>query len=134
MGQPASPTPLLLSVLSPVCIPCPMGFCVEFETDPQTSSGTVVQQLSHVRFLATPWTAACQASCPPLSAGVCSVSMESVMLSNHLVLCRPLLLLPSTFPSIGFFSNKEYLQSNLGLHWPAERDLKAVWAWHRSHD
>ena len=66
-----------------------------------------VQLLSHVWLLATPWTAAPQASLsmtnsqsPPKP-----MSIESVMPSNHLILCRPLLLLPSIFPSIGVFSN-----------------------------
>ena len=75
-----------------------------------------VQSLSHVRLFATPWTAACQASLsitnswsPPKP-----VSIESVMLSNHLILCRPLLLLPSIFPSIRVFSN----ESALCIRWP----------------
>ena len=64
----------------------------------------------------TPWTAACQAS---LSiANSCSLlrlmSIESVMPSNHLILCRPLLLLPSIFPSIRVFSN----ESVLHIRWP----------------
>ena len=62
--------------------------------------------LSHVRLFVAPWTAACQA---PLSSTVSQSllkfkSLESVMLSNHLILCRPLLLLPSIFPSIRVFS------------------------------
>ena len=76
----------------------------------------VFQSLSHVQIFANPWTAACQAS---LSFTVSwsllkFMSIESVMLSNHLVLCHPLLLLPSTFPSIRVFSNE------LALHirWP----------------
>ena len=63
--------------------------------------------LSHVRLFVAPWTAACQA---PLSSTVSQsllkfMSLESVMLSNHLILCRPLLLLPSIFPNIGVFAN-----------------------------
>ena len=66
-----------------------------------------VQSLSRVRLFETPWTAACQASLfitnfwslPKLT------SFESVMPSNHLILCHPLLLLPSIFPSIRVFSN-----------------------------
>ena len=61
-----------------------------------------VQSLSHVRLFATPWSAACQASLsitnsrsPPKS-----MSIESVMASNHVILCHPLLLLPSIFTSI----------------------------------
>ena len=71
-----------------------------------------VQSLSCVRLFATPWTAACQAflsitntqSLPKL------MSIESVMPSNHLILCRPLLLLPSIFPSIRVFSNESALR------------------------
>ena len=71
----------------------------------------VVQSLSHVQVFATPWTAACQAS---LSVTVSQsllkfMSTELVMLSNHLILCRPLLLLPSIFPSIKVFSNESAL-------------------------
>ena len=67
-----------------------------------------VQSLSRVRLFATPWTAALQAS---LSFTVSwsllkLMSIKSVMPSNHLVLCCPLLLLPSTFPSIRVFSNQ----------------------------
>ena len=75
-----------------------------------------VQLLSHVRLFETPWIAARQASLsitnsrsPPKP-----VSIESVMPSNHLVLCRPLLLLPSIFPSIRVFSN----ESSLHIRWP----------------
>ena len=61
--------------------------------------GFVVQSLSHVQLVAKPWTAACQA---PLSSTLSQsllkfMSIESVVLSNHLVLCCPLLLLPSIF-------------------------------------
>ena len=68
-----------------------------------------VQSLSHVRLFATLWTAAHQA---PLSSTVSSsllklMSIELVMLSNHPILCCPLLLLPSIFPSIRFFSNEQ---------------------------
>ena len=65
---------------------------------------------------ATPWTAACQAS---LSFTISwswhkLMSIKSVMHSNHLNLCHPLLLLPSIFPSIGVFSN----ESALHMRWP----------------
>ena len=68
----------------------------------------VVQSLSHVRIFATPWTAARQAS---LSITISLrllrlMSIEPVMPSNHLVLCCPLFLLPSIFPSIRIFSNE----------------------------
>ena len=76
----------------------------------------VVQWLSHVRLFVTPWTIAHQAS---LSSTVSQsllkfMSIESVMLSNHLILCHPLLLLLSIFPSIRIFSN----ESGLCIRWP----------------
>jgi len=75
-----------------------------------------VQSLSRVRFIVTPWTTAHQAS---LSITNCwclpkPMSIESVMPSNHLILCRPILLLPSIFPSIRVFSN----ESALHIRWP----------------
>ena len=64
----------------------------------------------------TPWTAACQAS--PFFTVSQSLpklmSIESLTLSNHLILCRPLLLLPSIFPSIRVFSN----ESAVRIRWP----------------
>ena len=68
----------------------------------------VVHSLSHVRLCVTPSTAACQA---PLSLTTSqsllkSTSIESEMLSSHLIFCHPFLLLPSFFPSIGIFSNE----------------------------
>ena len=70
-----------------------------------------VKSLSSVRLLVTPWTAARQAS---LSFTVSwsllrLMSIELMMLPNHLILCHPLLLLPSIFPSIRIFSNVSYL-------------------------
>ena len=64
-----------------------------------------VQLLSHVRLFATPWTAARPASLSITNSRslLKLKSIESVMLSNHLILCRPLLLLPSIFPSIRVF-------------------------------
>ena len=61
----------------------------------------VVESLSRVRFFVTPWTAAHQASLFIISWSLLRLmSLESVMPPNHLILCCPLLLLPSTFPSI----------------------------------
>ena len=73
----------------------------------------VVQLLSRVRLFATTWTAACQA---PLSFTISwsflrFMSIESVMLSNHLILCHPLLLLPSVFPSTGSFQVSQLFTS-----------------------
>ena len=75
-----------------------------------------VQLLSHVRLFATPWTAARQAflSITNSQSLLKLMSIESVMPSNHLILCRPLLLPPSIFPSIRVFSN----ESALRIRWP----------------
>ena len=69
------------------------------------------QSLSHVRLFATPWTAAPQASLSITNSRslLKFMTIESVMPSNHLILCRPLLLLPSIFPSIRVFSNESVL-------------------------
>ena len=75
-----------------------------------------VQLLSCVGVFATPWTAACQASLPITNSWSLSklMSIELVTPSNHLILCCPLLLLPSIFPSIRIFSN----DSVLHIRWP----------------
>ena len=77
-----------------------------------------VWSLSHVWLFVTPWTAASQATLfPTISRRLLKfISIELVMLSNHLILCCPLLLLPSVFPSIRVFSNE------LALHirWPED--------------
>ena len=68
-----------------------------------------VQSLSHVWLFATPWTAAaCQASLSNTNSRslLKLMSIESVMTSSHLILCRPCLLLPSNFPSVRVFSNE----------------------------
>ena len=72
--------------------------------------------LSHVRPFATPWTAACQASLSITNfwSLLKLMSIESVMPSNHHILCRPFLLLPSIFPNIRVFSN----ESALHIRWP----------------
>ena len=75
-----------------------------------------VQSLSHVQLFDTPWTAACQASLSITNSRSLLKLMfiESVMPSNHLILCHPLLLLPSIFPSIRVFSD----ESALCIRWP----------------
>ena len=90
-----------------LCIRFWSFFCIQFSS---------VQSLSHVWLFATPWIAALQASLsitnsqgPPKP-----MSIESVVPSNRLILCRPLLLLPSIFPSIRVFSN----ESALHIRWP----------------
>ena len=75
-----------------------------------------VQSLSHVRLFATPWTTACQASLSISNSQslLKLMSNKSVKPSNHLILCHPLLLLPSIFPRIRVFSN----ESGLPISWP----------------
>ena len=75
-----------------------------------------VQSLSHVWLFVTPWTTACQASLSTTNSRSSPkvMSIESVMPSNYLILCHPLLLLPSIFPSIRVFSNV----SALRIRWP----------------
>ena len=70
-----------------------------------------VQSLRHVQLFVTPWAAAHQASLSSTSFwSLCKLmSIESVMPSNHLILCRPLLLLPLIFSSIRVFSNESIL-------------------------
>ena len=72
-----------------------------------------VQSLSLVRLFATPWTAVLQASLSfTISQSLLRLmSIESVMPSNHLILCRPLFLLPSIFPSIRVFSKSPFFTS-----------------------
>ena len=72
----------------------------------------LVQVLSRVRLFATPWTAACQASLSITNSWrlLKLMSIELVMLSNHLILRHPLLLPPSIFPSIRSFSNESVLR------------------------
>ena len=75
-----------------------------------------VQLLSRVRLFVTPWTAACQASLSITNfwSLLKLMPIESVMPSNHLILCHPLLLTPSIFPSIRVFSK----ESALRIRWP----------------
>ena len=76
-----------------------------------------VHSLSHVWLFVTPWTAARQASLSITNSWSLPklISIELVMLSNHLILCQPLLLLPSVFPSI--FSNDSVLHIRWPKHW-----------------
>ena len=81
-----------------------------------TAQVSSVQSLTRVRLFATPWTAACQTSLSVTNfqSLLISMSIESVMPSKHLILCLPLLLPPSVFPSIRVFSN----ESALCIRWP----------------
>ena len=78
-----------------------------------------VQSLSHVSLFMTPWTAACQASLSVTNSGslLKLMSIEMVIPSNHLILCHPLLLSPSIFPSIRVFSNKSVLSIRGPKYW-----------------
>ena len=80
------------------------------------TNSSSVQLLSHVRLFAIPWTATCQASLSITNTQslLKLMSIQWVMPSNHLILCHPLLLLPSIFPSIRVFSNESVLR----IRWP----------------
>ena len=77
--------------------------------------------LSHVRLFVIPWTAACQPSLSITNSWslLKHMSIESVMPFHHLILCHPLLLLPSIFPSIRVFSS----ESVLHIKWPSYRSF-----------
>ena len=79
----------------------------------------LVQSLSRVRLFASPWNAAHQASLSITNSRILLKLMctESVMPSNHLILCYPLLLLPSIFPSIRVFSNESVLPIRWSKYW-----------------
>ena len=78
-----------------------------------------VQLLSHVLLFATPWIAACQAFLSITNSWSLSkpMSIESVMSCNHLIPCRPLLLLPPVLPSIRVFSNESALCMRRPKYW-----------------
>ena len=92
------------------CGPCYMTFT------PVSLMFISVQSLSHVRLFATPWTAASQASLSITNSWSLFklMSIESVMPTNHLLLCRPVFLLHSFFSSIRIFSK----ESVLCIRWP----------------
>ena len=101
------------------CIPKPPGLNLSCPTllPPLTFSVQLVQSLSRVQIFATPWTAAPQASLSITNSWslLKFMSIESVMPSNHLILCHPLLLPPSIFPSIRVFSNESVLRISCHL-------------------
>ena len=90
--------------------------CIEPGFTPLSLVTSSSVQLSHVGLFATPWTAARQASLSITNSPslLKLMSIESVMPSNHPILCHPLLLPPSVFPSIRVFSN----ESVLHVRWP----------------
>ena len=79
----------------------------------------VIQSLSHVRLSAIPWTAACQASLSfTISWSLVKLMpIESVIPFHHLILCHPLLCLPSIFPSIRIFSKESALPNKWPKYW-----------------
>ena len=96
----------MLKILSYVCCYCCL-FRYQFSS---------VQLLSHVQFFETPWTAVPQASLPITNSQslLKLMSIESMMPSEHLILCLPLLLPPSICPSIRVFSSESVLR----IRWP----------------
>ena len=78
-----------------------------------------VHSLSHVRLFTIPWTTACQASLSITNSQslLRLISSESVMPSNHLILCHALPLLPSIFPSVRVFSNESALRIRWPMYW-----------------
>ena len=105
-----------MELTSPVTPALAGGF---FTTEPTGKPYCVlvsqwVQSLSRVLLFVTPWIAARQASLSPTPGVHSKSSLESVMPSSHLILCRPLLLLPPIPPSIRVFSN----ESTLRMRWP----------------
>ena len=88
----------------------------EYSCSQGTSLASSVQSLSHVQLFVTPWTAAHQASLSIIKSWSLLKLMliKSVVPSNYLILCHPLLLLPSIYPSIRVFSN----ESILLIRWP----------------
>ena len=113
---------LALPILGPICQKIYMLMC--FNLDPEIlilelcprNIFSSVQSLSRVWLFATPWMAARQASLPSTNSQSSPrlICIQSVMPSSHLILCRPLLLLPPIPPSIRVFSN----ESSLRMRWP----------------
>ena len=93
-----------------------MWVALGFERKSRKTEFSSVQSLSHVQLFATPWTAARQASLAITNSHSLFklMSVKSVMPSNHLILCHPLHLQPSIFPSIRVFSD----ESVLCIRWP----------------
>ena len=107
------------------CLRNPMDRGAWWATIHQFSS---VQSLSQVRFFVTPWTAAHQATLSITNSQslLKLMSVESVMPSNHLILCHPFLLLPSIFPSIRGLSNESVLHIRWPKYWRFSQDMEAT--------
>ena len=88
----------------------------------------VLQLFSHVWLFATPWTAARHASLSlTISRSLLKLmSIEAVMPSNHLILCRPLLILPSVFPSIRVFSSESVLRIRWPKYWSSSFSINPL--------
>ena len=100
-----------------------------------------VQSLSRVRLFATPWITARQASLSITNSwsSLRLTSIESVMPSSHLILSRPLLLLPPIPPSVRVFSNKSTLRMRWPKYWSFSFSISAWWtmeggSWHCTRD
>ena len=93
-------------------------YCLSHQGSPDVIISSV-QLLSYVWLFATPWTAACQASLSITKSWslLKLMSIESVMPSSHLILCHPLILLPSIFPSIRVFLNESALHIRWLKYW-----------------
>ena len=106
----------MLSRLVITFLPRSKHLLISWLQSPSALIFSSVQSLSHVRLFATPWTAACQAFLSITNSWslLKLMPIESVMPSNHLLLCHPLLLLPSIFTSIRVFSD----ESTLHIRWP----------------
>ena len=96
-----------------------MLHCISERSSMTTCKFGSVQSLSRVRLFVTPWTAACQASLSITNSRslLKLMSIKLVMPSNHHILCCPLLLLPSIFPSIRVFSNESVLRIKWPKYW-----------------
>ena len=96
-----------------------MGTLLTMISPRQNNQFSSVQSLSHIRLFVTPWTSASQASLfiTNFRSLLKLMSIESVMPSNHLILCHPLLLLLSIFPRIRVFSNESVLHIRCPKYW-----------------
>ena len=107
------------------------------------SESEVAQLLSHVQLFVTPWTSGCQASLSLTNSQTLLklMSIESVMPSNYLILCHPLLLLPLIFPSIRVFSNESVLHIKWPKYWSFSFSISSsteysglIWGFHGGSD
>ena len=105
--------PIFLHLRLSITVPC---FYFSYQKCIVSSTAISVQSLIRVWLFVTPWTVACQVSLSITNSRslLKLISIESVIPSNHLFLCHPLLLPPSIFPSITVFSN----ESALRIRWP----------------